>query len=104
MIEKARKGLVRCIDASNTELAAEAAELVVPKLLGPGCLLLDLDLEEVKLTGTWAARFGEAAPSSAMVRKLRLPFCELKGPLPAHSAEQVSPLGNFTSSENPMNS
>ena len=76
-MEKAAKGLVRCIDASNTELAAEAAVLVVPKLLGPGCLLLDLDLEEVKLEGTWAARFGEAAPSSAMVRKLRLPFCGL---------------------------
>ena len=82
MLERASKGLVRSIDASNTTLPAEVAKLVVPKLLGRDCLLLDLDLEEVKLKGSWAATFGDAIVGSEMLRTLRLPYCELEGPLP----------------------
>ena len=55
---------------------------VVPELLGAGCSLLDLTLDGVKLGGSWADTFGEAAVCSARLRKLSLWHCRLRGTLP----------------------
>ena len=74
---------VRSIDArGQTTLARAVARRVVPGLLGAGGSLLELNLEGVQLAGTWAATFGEAAVCSAVLRKLSLHNCGLRGPLP----------------------
>ena len=94
VVEQARQGRVRSIDASKTSLPRTMgprlalARRVVPELLGAGCSLLELDVSFVKLhVGgnwgcTWASIFGEAAVCSAVLRTLRLDSCGLKGPLP----------------------
>ena len=60
-------------------------------LLGAGCSLLELDVSHVKLGGTWASTFGEAAVCSAVLRTLHLTECRLRGPL-THRAETTSVL------------
>ena len=94
VVEQARQGRVRSIDASKTSLPRTMgprlalARRVVPELLGAGCSLLELDVSFVKLhVGgnwgcTWASIFGEAAVCSAVLRTLRLNRCGLRGPLP----------------------
>ena len=82
MVEQARQGRVRSIDMRCTTLAPAVAKRVVPELLGAGCSLLQLSVVDVKLNGTWASIFGEAAVCSAALRSLRLEGCGLQGPLP----------------------
>ena len=74
---------LRAIDARRrTSLAPAVAECVVPALLGAGCSLLELELSFVQLSGTWASTFGDAAVCSAVLRRLSLEGCRLRGPLP----------------------
>ena len=86
VVELARLGRVRLIDANPARkwvpFASAEARLVVPELLGAGCSLIDLDLSFLRLHGTWAATFGEAAVCSAVLRRLHLRYCRLQGPLP----------------------
>ena len=85
-LDRAAQGLVRFIDASNTELTDDVKQQLVPKVLGnSGCMLLELDLEEVKLPGTWEEIFGGAQLCCPMLRKLSLAYCGLKS-LPSFSA------------------
>ena len=60
---------------------------LVPKLLGVGCSLLELDLSFMpNIDGTWASTFGEAAVCCAVLRRLRVVgefgSSGLRGPLP----------------------
>ena len=82
----------RCGDCKNADspLALRSRlPRMVPKLLGVGCSLLELDLSCMpNMKGTWASTFGEAAVCSAVLRKLRVAgegggsgSC-LRGPLP----------------------
>ena len=82
VMEQARQGRVRSINMRDTTFAPAVARRVVPELLGAGCSLLELKLDSVKLYGTWASAFGEAAVCSPVLRKLRLQGCGLQGPLP----------------------
>ena len=82
VLQQATRGHVHSIDARRTVLTPAVAERVVPELLGAGCSLLQLKLEGVKLNGSWAATFGEAAVCSTALRTLRLNGCRLRGPLP----------------------
>ena len=80
VVEQARQGRVRSIDAQSTTLAPSVARRVFPAVLGRS--LFDLDLYLVGLNGTWAETFGEAAVSSAVLVNLNLQRCNLQGPLP----------------------
>ena len=82
VMEQARLGRVRSINASLRKLYPAVAERVVPDLLGAGCSLHELDLSGVGLKDTWAATFGEEAVCSAELRRLYLNLCKLRGPLP----------------------
>ena len=83
VIERASKGLVRYIDATGTpKPAPKVWELVVPKLLSTGSLLVDLNLSSMELDGSWAEVFGEAPLRCEMLRVLKLPSCKLRGALP----------------------
>ena len=82
VVEQARLGRVRAINASLRKLYPAVAERVVPEMLGAGCSLLELDLSGAGLKGTWASIFGEAAVCSAVLRRLYLNLCKLSGPLP----------------------
>ena len=64
---------------------------MVPELLGAGCSLLEFSMRMLRQEGhlvqlpgpsTWAATFGEAAVCSAVLRKLNLEGCGIRGPLP----------------------
>ena len=81
VVEQARQGRVRTIDARFMMLACRRSH-VVPVLLGAGSSLLELDMSCSSLNNTWAATFGEAAVCSAVLRTLRLNRCGLRGPLP----------------------
>jgi len=81
VVEQARQGRVRTIDARYMFLACRRSH-VVPVLLGAGSSLLELDISQSNLNNTWAATFGEAAVCSAVLRSLRLEHCGLRGPLP----------------------
>ena len=97
VVDQAQQGRVRSIKMDQpghgNTLAPAVAARVVPELLGAGCSLIELDLWSALggslcstwLEGTcftWAAIFGEAAVSSAVLRRLRLESCGLQGPLP----------------------
>ena len=82
VVEQARLGRVRSINASLRKLYPAVGERVVPEMLGAGCSLLELDLSGAGLKGTWASIFGEAAVCSAVLRRLYLNLCKLSGPLP----------------------
>ena len=81
VVEQARQGRVRSI-YSRKKLVPAVARRVVPDLLGAGCSLRHLYVDGVKLNGTWASTFGEAAVCSAVLRLLQLESCGLQGPLP----------------------
>ena len=49
VVDEARRGHVRSIDARRTTLTPAVAKRVVPELLGVGCSLLDLKLEGLQL-------------------------------------------------------
>ena len=59
-----------------------ATRRAVPVLMCKGCSLIELDVSGVRLNGTWASAFGEVAEGSAVLRRLRLSGCGLRGPLP----------------------
>ena len=96
VLEQARQGLVRSIYMfstyterwntiwGSTEQALErrVVSRVVPELLSADCSLLELKLDHVRLDGTWASIFGEAAVCSTALRSLWLTGCVLRGPLP----------------------
>ena len=84
VVDEARRGHVRSIDARRTTLTPAVAKRVVPELLGVGCSLLDLKLEGLQLgVGSWStAMFGEAAVCSTALLELQLDDCGLSGPLP----------------------
>ena len=87
VVEQATRGHVRSIKVINVSSATETlapavAERVVPGLLGPGCSLLALKLEGVKLNGTWAATLGEAVVCSEVLRELQMDSCGLVGEMP----------------------
>eukprot|EP00964_Phaeocystis_antarctica_P017314 scaffold9556_cov64-Phaeocystis_antarctica.AAC.4 len=83
VLQQATRGHVHSIDARRTgALTPAVAKRVVPELLGAGCSLLQLKLEGVKLNGSWAATFGEAAVCSPVLRELQLDDCRLQGPIP----------------------
>jgi len=84
VVDEARRGHVRSIDARRTTLTPAVAKRVVPELLGVGCSLLDLKLEGLQLgVGSWStAMFGEAAVCSTALLELQLDNCGLSGPLP----------------------
>ena len=87
VVAQARQGRVRSIDAGGTTpygttLIHTVAKRVVLDLLGTGCSLFDLHMSSVRLNGTWAFIFGEAAVCSPVLRKLNLESCGLRGPLP----------------------
>ena len=82
VVAQAQQGRVRSIDAGDTTLIHTMARRVVPDLLGAGCSLFDLHMSSVRLNGTWAFIFGEAAVCSPVLRKLNLESCGLRGPLP----------------------
>ena len=82
VLQQATHGHVHSIDARRTVLTPAVAERLVPELLGAGCSLLQLKLEGVKLNGSWAATFGEAAVCSPVLRELQLDDCRLRGPIP----------------------
>ena len=82
VLDQARQGSVRSIETGLTSLVAAVARRVVPELLGAGCSLLELLLDNMQLNSTWAATFGEAAVCSAVLRSLSLEGCSLRGPLP----------------------
>jgi hypothetical protein len=63
---------------SNTVLTEELKRDLVPKVLGnKTCMLLELDLEEMKISGTWEATFGNEKLLCPVLRKLSLPCCKL---------------------------
>ena len=68
--------------ARRTLLAPAVARRVVPELLGEGCSLLEFSLLGVELNGPWAAALGEQAVRSAVLLRLFLFQCGLRGPLP----------------------
>ena len=72
VLEQARQGRVCTINATLRKLHPAEAERVVPDLLGAGGSLHELDLSGAGLKGTWAAIFGEAPVSSAVLRALSL--------------------------------
>ena len=72
VLEQARQGHVCTINASLCKLHPTEAERVVTDLLGAGASLHELDLSGAGLKGTWAAIFGEAPVSSAVLRALYL--------------------------------
>ena len=82
----------RCGDCKNADsplTLRSRLPRMVPKLLGVGCSLLELDLSWMpNIKGTWASTFGEAAVCSAVLRKLRVAGegrgsgSGLRGPLP----------------------
>ena len=72
VLEQARQGRVCTINASLCKLHPTEAERVVTDLLGAGGSLHELDLSGAGLKGTWAAIFGEAPVSSAVLRALYL--------------------------------
>ena len=80
VVEQARQGRVRSIDAQSTPLAPSVARRVFLAVLGRS--LFDLNLYLVGLNGTWVETFGEAAVSSAVLVDLNLQRCNLQGPLP----------------------
>ena len=82
VVEQAWRGRVDSVNMRFTTLAPAVARRVVPELLGAGSSLFELDLSFVKLDGTWASTFGEAAVCSPVLCKLRLEGCGLQGPLP----------------------
>ena len=98
VMEQARQGRVRSINQTSlpwsqiqipmdhTTMATAVARRVVPELMGTGCSLLELVLvASVRpsiLSSTWAATFGTAAVCSAVLRKLNISNCGLRGPLP----------------------
>ena len=86
LVEQARQGRVRTIEGPlwppMRSPTPAVARRVVPELLGAGGSLLELKLDCMKLNGSWAAIFGEAAVCSPVLRKLRLQDCGLQGPLP----------------------
>ena len=97
VVEQAQLGRVRSINSVCTSLAPAAARRVVPELLGAGCSLLKLSLSYVKLNGTWAATFGEAAVFSAVLRELHLQDCGLLGPFPElrlPALQELNLMGN----------
>ena len=67
---------------SHTSLAIALTRRSVPVLMCKGCSLVELDVSGVRLGGTWASAFGEAAEGSEVLRRLRLSNCGLRGPLP----------------------
>ena len=83
VMDQASRGRVRSISVIiGIGAGWFPARRVVPELLGAGCSLLDLNLSNLYLGGTWAATFGKAAVASAVLRTLRLRGCQLQGPLP----------------------
>ena len=98
VMEQASQGRVHSIAAGQNYTAP--APSVTKRLLGAGSSLRSLHLPHVWLGGvggpgvglltapnawlggTWAATFGEGAVSSAVLRKLCLDSCGLKGPFP----------------------
>ena len=82
VLEQARQGLVRSIYTFSTYTEQALARRVVPELLSADCSLLELKLDHVRLDGTWASIFGEAAVCSTALRSLWLTGCWLRGPLP----------------------
>ncbi len=72
VLEQARQGRVCTINASLRKLHPAEAERVVTDLLGAGGSLQELDLSGAGLKGTWAAIFGDAPVSSAVLRALYL--------------------------------
>ena len=86
VVKLAWQGRVHSIDArfcpSHTSLAVALTRRTVPMLMCKGCSLIELDVSGVRLNGTWASAFGEVAEGSAVLRRLRLSGCGLRGPLP----------------------
>ena len=82
VLEQARQGRVRSISTTGFIGVPAVVRRAVPELLGEGCSLLELGVSRVQLFGTWAEIFGEAAVCSAVLRRLRLESCGLRGPLP----------------------
>ena len=86
VVKLAWQGRVHLIDArfcpSHTSLAIALTRRAVPVLMCKGCSLIELDVSGVRLNGTWASAFGEVAEGSAVLRRLRLSGCGLRGPLP----------------------
>ena len=90
VVQLAQKGRVHSIHygrdydkpLGRTLLAASVARRVIPVLLGEGCSLLEFSLLGVELNGTWAAALGEQAVCSAVLLRLFLFQCGLRGPLP----------------------
>ena len=86
VVRQAWQGRVHSIDArfcpSHTSLAIALTRRSVPVLTCKGCSLIELDVSGVRLGGTWASAFGEVAEGSAVLRRLRLSGCGLRGPLP----------------------
>ena len=66
----------------STLLAKSVVKRVIPELLGEGCSLLEFSLLGVVLNGTWAATLGEQVVCSAVLLRLFLFQCNLRGPLP----------------------
>ena len=93
VLEQARRGHVRSVDAHLTALTPRVARRVVPELLGAGCSLLDLFLEGVSLAGSWATMFGKEVVCSAVLRELQLNGCWLTGPLPELQLPALQVLG-----------
>ena len=66
----------------RTLLAPSVVKRVIPVLLGEGCSLLEFSLLGVELNGTWATTLGKQAVCSAVLLRLYLFQCGLRGPLP----------------------
>ena len=93
LVEWARQGHVRSIQACFAASVLPqpykgVAKRVVQELLGAGCSLRELDMggdmlcAAHKMNDTWVATFGTAAVCSAELRRLRLDYCAMRGPLP----------------------
>ena len=90
VVQLAQQGRVHSIHMGSLEplhpsdnlLAPSIKRRVVPVLLGEGGLLLEFSLMSAELNGTWAAALGEQAVCSAVLLRLFLFQCGLRGPLP----------------------
>ena len=76
-----------CKNADSPLTLKSRLPRMVPKLLGAGSSLLELDFSFMpNMKGTWASNFGEAAMCSPVLRKLRVTgeggSSGLRGPLP----------------------
>ena len=90
VVQLAQQGRVHSIHSGSLEplhardnlMAKAMARRLVPELLGEGCSLLEFSLMSIELNGTWAATLGEQAVCSAVLLRLFLFQCGLRGPLP----------------------